>query len=113
MLLLQRGFDAGRRTLALRVGGWRAPSGLVLPRDVLGLVGRPEFDEGWIEGGQTKAFQNTARWIGTGGGRWMRAGNNDSRDGGGAVLGGGGMCSGVWCWRLAVEWWCGVGGAID
>jgi hypothetical protein len=32
----------------------------------------------------------------------MRAENNDSRDGGGAVLGGGGMCSGVWCWRLAV-----------
>lgn len=104
-------------------------NGLMQAGDYLSFAGRRKAasasasaPEGWTPAstearrgglsGQTKGFQNTARWIRTGGGRWMRAGNNDSRDGGGAVLGGGGMCSGVSCRRLVAEW-CGVGGAID
>lgn len=46
-------------TTSLRVGGWRAASVIAPARCAWG-VGRPEF-EGWMEGGQTKGFQNTAR----------------------------------------------------
>lgn len=45
-------------TTSLRVGGWRAASVIAPAR--CAWVGRPEF-EGWMEGGQTKGFQNAAR----------------------------------------------------
>ena len=44
-------------TTSLRVGGWRGASAIAPAR--CAWVGRPELT-GWMEGGQTKGFQNAA-----------------------------------------------------